>query len=169
VRQLGQAGHVQRQLGCTVGQDHSVHIHRREYTAHEEGQARLKDLCKRQTHPGFGSAHGDDARTSDRGSTPCNGAGREDQGHSVSCREDELVERLESADKRRERLAIVDISGPLLECSLPAGFRHRDLVNARGVVLVVRPGDDRFAGVGEHARKLVQRAQVIVNVIHRAQ
>jgi hypothetical protein len=59
--------------------------------------------------------------------------------------------------------------GRFSKASLPAGFGDGDLVDARRVVPVVRPGDDGLAGVGEHARKLVERAQLVVHVADRAQ
>ncbi len=68
---------------------------------------------------------------------PAMGQGVKTSGHAVRGGEDQLVERLERADQRRQRLAVVDVGGPLLERPLPAGLGHGDLVNAGRVELVV--------------------------------
>jgi len=97
------------------------------------------------------------------------GTGGEDQRHPMPGRKDEFVERLFGADQWRQRLAIVDIGGALLKGLLTTRFSDGDLVDTGRVVLVVRPGHDGFAGVGEHASEFVESAQVVVNVADGAQ
>ena len=57
---------------------------------------------------------------------PAMGQGVKTQRDVVRRGEDQLVDRLERADQLRQRLAIVDVGGPLLQRGLPARLGHRD-------------------------------------------
>ncbi|TXT53516.1 MAG: hypothetical protein BAJATHORv1_180003 [Candidatus Thorarchaeota archaeon] len=169
VRQLGQAGHEEGQLRRAVGQDHGVHVHHGEDATHDEGEPGLDRLGQGQAHPRLGRALDDDARAGDRRRATRDGAGGEDQRHAMLGSEDQLVDGLSGADQGRERLAVVDVVRTALEGLLTAGLGDGDLVDAGRVELIVGPGHNGLAGVGEHAGELVEGAQVVVDVAHGAQ